>query len=306
MVIPPFSCPVCGGQFSGQIVTQDVSARGTVSIQRCPTCGLHITYPRLEDPQAPYSAMTAEQWERKYGAIDRGEMRHGRHRNYQEEVAFVENTLPEGARALDVGCNAGWLLGYLQQSRQRFALEGVEPSEMLAVTARRRLGIPIHHGYLRDLAGSPARFDGIVSTDVIEHILPEHVGQFADDLYGLLKPGGHVFIKTPNVGYVALKYRLTRRLPRVMKRRVLLGADVWDAKEHVIHWGAKTLARHFAQHGFQVTRLFVPLPVETRGSPWAATRLRRGIYRAARALGGVPFFAQDLFLIAQKPPSGPD
>jgi 2-polyprenyl-3-methyl-5-hydroxy-6-metoxy-1,4-benzoquinol methylase len=298
--LPPFFCPVCGSQFDGTIVAHEISKQGTVSVQRCPGCGLHVTYPRLDNPQAGYITMSAAEWDKKYGQIERGERLHDRHRNYQEEVAFVEHYLAQNARVLDVGCNAGWLLGYLQQSPKQFALEGVEPSKLLSGIARRRLGIPIHNGFAHDLVTRRNDFDGITATDVIEHILPEQVGQFVDDLCTLLKPGGYVFIKTPNTRYVAFKSRIARRTPDVLKRRLLRTADVWDAKEHVTLWDANTLTRHFTQHGFQIVRLFVPLPVQTRGSSRLTVWLRGGLYYMARFLGGVPFFAQDIFLVAQK------
>lgn len=269
-------------------------------MQRCPTCGLHITYPRLENPQAGYSTMTAAEFDRKYGPIERGERLHDRHRNYLQEVALMERYLPEKARILDVGCNAGWLLGYLQKSSKQFALEGVEPSELLSSITRRRLGIPIHNGFVHDLVTRRESFDGITATDVIEHILPEEVGQFVDDLCVLLKPGAYVFIKTPNTRYVALKSLVAQPMPNVLKKRLLRTADVWDAKEHVTLWDADTLTRHFSQHGFQIVRLFVPLPVQTRGSSRLTLWLRAGLYYTARILGGIPFFAQDIFLVARK------
>jgi 2-polyprenyl-3-methyl-5-hydroxy-6-metoxy-1,4-benzoquinol methylase len=269
-------------------------------VQRCPGCGLHITFPRLENPQAGYSTMSAAAWDQKYGPIDRGERLHDRHLNYLEEVALVERYLPEKARILDVGCNAGWLLGYLQKSPRQFVLEGVEPGELLSGIAHRRLEIPIHNGFVHDLVTRRDSFDGITATDVIEHILPEQVGQFVDDLCVLLKPGGYVFIKTPNTRYVAFKSRIAQRTPAALKRRLLRTADVWDAKEHVTLWDADTLTRHFTQHGFQIVRLFVPLPVQTRGSSRLTVWLRGGLYRMARLLGGIPFFAQDIFLVARK------
>lgn len=298
---PPFPCPACGGQFDGRVLIWETSDRGRAGIQRCPTCGLHITYPRLPEPQGEYLGTTLDGWQAKYGAIDRGERLHDRHANYLEETAIIRRYVPRG-RIVDVGCNAGWLLGYLQRAGE-YTLEGVEPSPILAKIARQRLGFPIHQSYLHEVRGREGAFDGLTATDVIEHVLPEDIHTFVGAVAGILKPGGYAFIKTPNAHFTALKYRLAGGLPEVGKRFMLRGRDMWDAKEHVIHWDAANLARVFAAHGLAAVEFVVPRPVETQNSPMGAVIARRVIYRAAKTIGGgrrIPSIAQDIFLVARK------
>lgn len=298
-VQPPFPCPVCQSR-SSRVITQETSPRGTVGIRQCDGCGLYFTYPRLDDPQSLYRTMTRDEWERKYGAMGRGETLHDRHQNYVEEAAII-GQYARGGRLLDVGCNAGWLLGYLQKAGG-FTLEGLEPSAMLADIAHERLNVPIHNQYLADF-DIDAGFDGIMATDVIEHILPEEVNAFVADMRRVLKVGGYAFIKTPNARFTRLKSTLSSALPVPVRATLLHASDVWDAKEHVIHWTAPTLQRIFIQQGFAIVRTFVPRMVETRNSPTAARLARRALYAAAQVAGGqrsVPFFAQDIFLVAQK------
>ena len=285
------------------VVLRESSYRGEVVVQRCPTCGLHITWPRLTEPQENYMQADAARWEQKYGAIDRGEVLHDRHANYLEEVALLKQFVPAGGIVLDVGCNAGWLLGYIQKDGT-YEIEGIEPGKTLAEIARRRLGVPIHEGFLGDLTGRDGAYSGLTATDVIEHVNPEDQAAFLADMRRLLKPGGYVFIKTPNAGFTAFKSRLIHILPPVMRRALVKAPDVWNAKEHVVHWDPDNMARFFGQNGFEVVKLFVPLPVQTRNSPLLATVLRRTIYVAARLAGGghrVPRLAQDIFLVARKP-----
>lgn len=299
MTQAPFPCPVCGSNSSHEI-TRETSASGSVAIRQCDGCGLYFTYPRLDDPQSPYRTMTREAWERKYGAIARGEMLHDRDQNYREEVSVIQH-YARGGRLLDIGCNAGWLLGYLQKAGG-FKLEGLEPSAMLAAIARERLNVPIHTQYLADF-NPDAAFDGVMATDVIEHILPEQVNAFVADMRRVLKVGGYAFIKTPNARFTRLKSSISSVLPAALRAKVLHASDVWDAKEHVIHWTAPTLARLFTQHDFTIVRVFVPRMVETRNSPTGARLARRALYAASQLAGGqqgVPPFAQDIFLVAQK------
>jgi 2-polyprenyl-3-methyl-5-hydroxy-6-metoxy-1,4-benzoquinol methylase len=295
----PFDCPVCQRPMDAIPVTVETSKRGTVSIQRCTGCGLHVTYPRLDDPQGEYKAMTAERWQAKYGDIDRGERLHDRDQNYREETALLRQYVPAG-RVLDVGCNAGWLLGYLKNAGG-WQVEGVEPSAVLAEIARGRLNVPIHTGYLADLK-EDAAYDALLATDVIEHIAPEDAPAFIDDIRRLLRPGGYFFAKTPNATFTAAKSRLVRTMPGTVRRRVVRAEDVWNAKEHTIHWDAPNLARAFRERGFDIERVMVPLPVETYGTPLPGRLARRGIYATTRLLGEARAFgiAQDILLIARR------
>lgn len=300
MELPPFTCPVCQSSFNDRIIATETSERGTVQIRQCSQCSLYVTWPRLADSQA-YFQVTAEQWESKYGAIDRGERTHDRHNNYLEEVAIMGEYLRDGC-ILDVGCNAGWLLGYLQQEG-RYEIEGVEPSQELAAIARRRLGITIHNCYLHQVGNRSETFDGIVATDVIEHIPPEDIHQFLQSLTDLLKPGGYCFIKTPNAKFTALKSAFVSGIPLILRSFLVKGLDVWDAKEHLIHWDATTLPRILKSYGLSPIRALTPRPVESFGSPMAARIARKLIYKLALSMNGqhrTPLLAQDVFFIARK------
>lgn len=301
--IPPFACPVCDSQFNGTMIAQEELDDGQiVAVQICPLCGLHITYPRLDEPQGTYAEMTRDAWQKKYGGIDRGDFKHDRHQNYEEEVRVIQEFVPSGGRVLDVGCHSGWLLGYLQKTGA-YELEGLEPSPTLAQIAHERLNVPIHQQFLQQF-DAPERFDGLICTDVLEHINPEDLHSFLQAAHKTLKPGAHIFIKTPNVKFTALKAQITERLPEPILSQMLMHRDLWDAKEHVILWDEDTLRRMFERMGFVVDRFFVPLPVETRNSPFGALLARRAIYQTGRLLGGaqrIPNIAQDIFLVAHKP-----
>ena len=301
-LIPPFSCPVCDNQFKGLIIAEEHLGDGSiVAVQKCPACGLHITYPRLDDPQEAYSDLDEGSWDKKYGGIDRGEFLHDRHQNYEEEAAVIQQYVPEGA-ILDVGCHSGWLLGYLQKAGYD-NLEGVEPTPFLASVTRRRLNITVHEMYLQELEGRDNYYDAVIATDVIEHVNPEDQESFLEAIHSKLKPGGFVFIKTPNVHFTKLKADISDNLPEFAKQRVLMHRDLWDAKEHVVLWDENTIRRMFEKMGFKIVKTFVPLPVQTRNSPMLATLGRQLLYTGSQVPGGkqqIPNIAQDIFLIAQK------
>ena len=140
---------------------------------------------------------------------------------------------------------------------------------------------------------------------MIEHILPEEINPFLASVAGLLKPGGYFFAKTPNVHYTALKSRLVTRLPQAARRVMLKAPEMWNAKEHVIHWDAANLGRILSKHNLEPVRVFVPRPVETANSPLGARLARKALYWPALWFGGRergPFFAPDIFIVARKSP----
>lgn len=298
---PPFACPVCDGRLDGPVVARESTTQGEVAVRRCPQCGLHVTWPRLPDSQSTYAVHDQNAFDAKYGAVERGERSHDREINYLEQVRIIRSYVPEG-RVLDVGCHAGWLLGYLLASGAEYELEGVEPSASLADVARRRLGIPITAGYLQELHGH--QYEAILATDVVEHIPPDDMNEFFAALSRCLSPGGYVFLKTPNVRFTVLKSRIASRIPARLRRFVILADDVWDAKEHLTLWDVPTLTRILERHGLAPVRAIVPLPVQTHSSPLGARLLRSGLYRIARALnrrGTFPAVAQDMLVVARRP-----
>ncbi|HXG68169.1 MAG TPA: class I SAM-dependent methyltransferase [Blastocatellia bacterium] len=100
-----------------------------------------------------------------------------------------------GGRALDIGCGNGAYLSYLKHHGWQVA--GVDISAEAAATAKREFDIDVFAGQLQDAPFEPASFDFIHMSHVIEHV-PDPL----EVLYltaRLLKPGGHLYIETPNV-----------------------------------------------------------------------------------------------------------
>jgi 2-polyprenyl-3-methyl-5-hydroxy-6-metoxy-1,4-benzoquinol methylase len=104
-----------------------------------------------------------------------------------------------GGRYLDVGCG----LGTMVRMMQRFGMdaEGVEPAAVAATVAQEK-GVKVKHGTLEDARYPDRVFDSITMYDVIEH-LPDPVATLKE-CRRILKPGGEVFIGTPN--YDSLLY----------------------------------------------------------------------------------------------------
>jgi 2-polyprenyl-3-methyl-5-hydroxy-6-metoxy-1,4-benzoquinol methylase len=127
-------------------------------------------------------------------------------------IRSIGNTNLSGKRILDFGAGRGAMA--LALRRKGAQVVAVEPFgyECLA-----KLGVSTY----RDLKELPreARFDGIVSLEVLEH-LPEP-RQTLLDIHQHLAPGGWLFITTPNAAGLPAKFRGERWREAVRPGHVL-------------------------------------------------------------------------------------
>ena len=104
--------------------------------------------------------------------------------------------LPERPRHLDVGCALGSML---QEAKAAgWDPVGIETSEFAAKYAAKDTGCPVYAGTLQESAFPSESFDVVTLMDVIEHV-PEPA-ELMREIYRILRPGGVVFIVTPNFG----------------------------------------------------------------------------------------------------------
>lgn len=100
----------------------------------------------------------------------------------------------QGQRLLDIGCgNGDFLVGARGAGWQ---VSGVEPDPKAADAARQR-GVDVTVGTVDLLADKSDCFDAITLSHVIEHV--HEPKQLLQAVQRLLKPGGIVYIDTPNI-----------------------------------------------------------------------------------------------------------
>jgi len=97
-----------------------------------------------------------------------------------------------GRRLLDVGCSVGTLL-YPYHCRG-WQVTGIDLDPKAVATAR-SVGLDARAVTLEAADFAPASFDLITMMDVIEHVPDPH--SLLQKIYGLLKPGGILKLKTP-------------------------------------------------------------------------------------------------------------
>jgi 2-polyprenyl-3-methyl-5-hydroxy-6-metoxy-1,4-benzoquinol methylase len=152
------------------------------------------------------------------------------------EYRNIPRVRPKNAVALDLGCGDGSFLALA--NRCGWHVVGADPDEM-AVEAARKRGFDIHLGGVEVFEGQEARFDLITMNHVIEHLHDP-----VDDLaacYRLLKPGGRIWIETPNIQSYGHKSFGTN----------------WrglEAPRHLVLFSRKTLYRALSRAGFDAIR----------------------------------------------------
>jgi SAM-dependent methyltransferase len=116
----------------------------------------------------------------------------------QERLAVTADWIADHmkieARVLDVGCGNGGLLLALRERGFR-SLVGMDPSEG-CVTRMQQQGLEAFRGWLGDLAPGQQKFDLIILSHVLEHLLEPRPALAS--LQVLLAPGGRVYIETPD------------------------------------------------------------------------------------------------------------
>ncbi|MBI1765366.1 MAG: class I SAM-dependent methyltransferase [Acidobacteria bacterium] len=128
---------------------------------------------------------------------------------FGKRALYSANDFPRyvpAGRALEIGCGNGVYLACLKQHGWRVA--GVELSERAALLGKQRWGIEIHTGTLAADTFAPESFDYVRLCDVLEHVYDpvetlRLVARF-------LKPGGTVFLQTPNADSFSFQHWQSR------------------------------------------------------------------------------------------------
>ncbi|MFH1062927.1 MAG: class I SAM-dependent methyltransferase [Candidatus Omnitrophota bacterium] len=110
--------------------------------------------------------------------------------------------LPEkkDAKILDVGCGGGHFLYYLRHKGYNNFM-GIDISAQQVKFCQEKIKAEIINEDAFEFLGKHKQeFDLIAAHDILEHIKKERVIEFLKLTHAALKPGGQVFLRTPNCG----------------------------------------------------------------------------------------------------------
>lgn len=147
-----------------------------------------------------------------------------------------------GARFLDIGCGLG--IGLTYAERFNYQLYATELDADAISFVKQHFDVEVFHGELLNADYPDQYFDYIYINHVIEHVLDP--AAYMQTVHRILKPGGIVFIGTPNISsFIYRAYRaiafLRWRIPGIV-----------DGLEHTFLFNKETLKALGEQAGLQM------------------------------------------------------
>jgi 2-polyprenyl-3-methyl-5-hydroxy-6-metoxy-1,4-benzoquinol methylase len=239
-MIPLSECPVCGGSQYRELYRFDPSKCIPGTVVRCANC--RAMWKMLRDPEKPI----ADYYDDSYAASDYWEHEDEALRALRKVRDAITSAIgAEGKSLLDVGCGPGVFLGLAREAG--FNAVGVELNPTLAQMARERTGVEVVTGDFTALEMADRKFDVITVLDLIEHVADPI--DLLKRCRGLLKPGGHVVVYTPN--HAGLIVRVAAGIYRLSLGRVSRPvAEIFDGV-HVVFFDAASLTSVLTQAGFR-------------------------------------------------------
>jgi 2-polyprenyl-3-methyl-5-hydroxy-6-metoxy-1,4-benzoquinol methylase len=165
---------------------------------------------------------------------DHGVLNPGIEHVYSEIVDNL-NTLLMPGRLLDIGCAMGHFMVYARQ--RSWNVHGIEISKFAADYGYKRWGLPIQVANdVGDASFPDNHFDACVLIEAAQHL--PHPGRTFNEIFKLLKPGGIIYLRTPNFASF----------------RSLLQRENWPAvipMGHLYYFTAETLGKMLTMAGFR-------------------------------------------------------
>ena len=250
-------CHLCGSSSNSTLVAFDDSWR----VAKCADCGLSFVNPR---PSEADLAAKYKEWGESDNESDIARIQASTMPPLRAEVKRIVRALGTGGTSLDVGSGAGFFVKMMKDAGWN-AL-GVEPSEAFADYAARQFGVDTVVGTIENADLPENGFDVVTMWYVLEHVMdPRRVVNRARSL---LKPGGLLIIRVPNVIF-AKPFLLARKCGFNVSN---LG--VFTVPWHLYFFSASTLSRLMTSSGFRIVHV-------DHGRPYLSQHV---VYNAVKGL----------------------
>ncbi|MHA2283335.1 MAG: methyltransferase domain-containing protein [Promethearchaeota archaeon] len=255
------NCAICGCDRSKLVTVQNWFGE-RFHIVRCIRCKLMFTNPR------PTPEWRERYYDPRYNPVMKMLNRDfihletpGRLSAYKRLLKFLKDEHHTGTKLLDGGCAAGQFVKMAMA--EGFDATGVECSPGAIAHAYEHFGLELIQAKIENIPVADNTYDIVTLLEVFEH--------FADPMIALqevkrvLKPGGILFIETPNYlrFYLMEKYFVfLKQIYLKIKRKHTdsWARDLpWFPFDHLYHWTPKTLLSMLNKAGFKHNKIhFIP------------------------------------------------
>lgn len=228
-------CPVCSAK-KLKLIRKKLRYDIRRNVWQCAACGLAFLEP-LKENGAYY---VGRQYRRQYGPNLKRRVSHREIFDTYlpaqgEIIAEIKSILKPATKILDVGCSTGHFLHAL---RGRVAQRvGVELDKEAVKFIRKNLDFKVYGQPLDELKIAEAPFDLITCLQVLEHI--KEPLAFLRQIGANLKPGGYLYLESPNIDDVLLS---AYRNPGY--------ADFYFREPHIYYFSIASLKKLLAAAGF--------------------------------------------------------
>lgn len=252
-------CMLCGGAETATVTTQHWFGE-EFHVVRCVRCHLMFTNPR------PSPQWKTHYYDPRYNPLMEDLNREFLYLPMQDRILafrhllqFIKNHLGPGGTLLDVGCAGGQFVHMARE--QGFAATGLDPSPGALAYASEHYGLKLILGEAEHMPVPDHTYDVVTLLHVLEHF--RNPLDVLREIRRILKPGGTLFVETPN----CLRFYLLERYLPVLKWAFLrlphrLGSAgtreiPWYPFDHYYHWTRGTLMTALRRSGFEKCRTYI-------------------------------------------------
>lgn len=171
---------------------------------------------------------------------------------------MVSSHIDEGSKVLDYGCGSGYMMKCFMEKNHE--VYGCDLSSETIESVRKKFVDEANFGgaYKTDeLFAQGVFFDAVLMTELVEHINVETFSEILENIKRVLRPGGRIFITTPNQEDLSIETVFCPCCDHTFHR--------W---QHVMSWSSQSLSKFLLERSFE----FV-ITVETDFS----NQIRRGL-----------------------------
>jgi len=187
-------CILCGAKPQSilkNLIDLEYGCEGSFSFKKCPNCGLLMLFPTptLSELKSYYPVNY-----HGYHIQERGIISILYRIIYLLRFREYVSLVGRGARILEIGCADMPYLDFIKIKYPDLKITGIEFKDEVAEKGRKK-GRNIITGTVSDIKQNES-YDLIIMNNLIEHVI-DPLGE-VEKAHSLLKPGGYLFVETPN------------------------------------------------------------------------------------------------------------